>query len=104
MYEFTCSYRCSCGNRMEWRGSCETICVENELETMEVHGNGKCFRVILGTSEAGDFLCIPTHNAGVYAEDISDMASLEEHLKERLEEKDAVTIATALAHKRRKKN
>lgn len=89
---------------MEWRGTCKTICVENELETMEVHGDGKCFRVILGTSEAGDFLCIPTHNAGLYAEDISDMASIKEHLRERLEEKDAVTIATALAHKSRKKN
>lgn len=70
--------------------------MKNELEAMEICGIAKRFRVILMSSAEGAFLCIPTHNVGLYTEEISNTTSLKEHLKERPGKKDAITIAMAV--------
>lgn len=99
MKEFLCSCRCTCGKCMEWRGTWETVCIENELETILITGNGHSFVTILGISEIGGFLCIPAHDIGFSLEEPADTVYVEEHLLRRLEKKDAITIATALREK-----
>lgn len=103
MEKFLCSCRCTCGKRMEWMGTWETICIENELETIRVTGNGHSFEIILVISEMGDFLCIPAHNIGFALGEVTDSVSVEEHLLRSLEVKDAVTIMTALREKSKKR-
>jgi len=88
---------------MEWDGTWETVCIENELETIRITGNGHSFEIILGTSEMGDFLCIPAHDIGFALGEVTDGVYMEEHLLRSLEVKDAVTIATALREKSKKR-
>lgn len=88
---------------MEWNGTWETICIENDLETIRVTGNGKRFEIILGWSEMGDFLCIPAHDIGFALEGPIDSVYVEEHLLRHLERKDSITIATALREKSKNK-
>lgn len=84
---------------MEWRSTWETLCIENELETIRIAGNGHSFETILGSSEMGGFLCIPSHGIGFALEEPADTVYVEEHLLRRLEQKDSITIATALREK-----
>lgn len=88
---------------MEWSGTWETICIETELETIRITGNGKQFELVLGRSEMGDFLCIPSHDVGFALNGPVESVYVEEHLLRRLDLKDSITIATALRERSKNK-
>ena len=96
MRTFDCSYTCSCGNRVKWKGTWETLCVENELETIRIRVDNRIFDTVLAVSECGDFLCIPSEGIGFATDSLSDRVYMEEHLIQELDRKSAVTIAAAL--------
>ncbi len=96
MHKFECCYTCSCGNRICWEGCWERVCIENELVTVRITGDGKNFEVVLAQSEWGDFICIPSSNIGFAVGGFSDTVYMEEHLRKGLGPKEAVTIAAAL--------
>lgn len=70
--------------------------MENELVTVRITGGGSSFEVILAQSAWIDFICLPSYELGFAVGSLSDTAYLEEHLGQRLNRKDMVTVAAAL--------
>lgn len=98
MHEFVCSHIYDDGQYCQWLTSCQVLREGPETHEILVNGRGSEYRVVLGRSTTGLYMCIPTMNVGCGLSHLSDIFWNTSRIAEVLNETDAVTIATAISY------
>lgn len=98
MQTFECFHTYSNGHHASWYGSWQKLSSCADIHELRIKGRGSSFDVITGYCSSGNYLCIPSINAGCALAAWSDIFWNIERLSQVISETDAVTIATALTH------
>lgn len=93
--EFRCTQAVG-KERRQWMGRIEKLRGSCRQCEFEVQSDGSYYHVLIGEHAYGHYVCVPNWDAGCELSDYGDIFWNTERLSKQLNQRDAITIATAI--------